>query len=240
MEIGIEFVPPPGGNGENPGGLPKNSQKVKKEEASKGLWSTRATRCLQNFGENLRRMAFKNSFYFCYRKIVYSWRRSAVTDGECVRTTPQRTRFRDVKCKNLGYSLSWRWQDKVGLQHPEEKNFVLGIAYAWWNWTVRRPTPMTTWKPRSTQSTWNSTMTWHTWWTRECARSVVSLRSLALSHSFLAHIAWLKMSECSSHLIHAWSERFLWLPWPLHHLHLPSLTINLKQFLLPFNFHEVK
>ena len=39
-------------------------------------------------------------------------------------------------------------------------------------WTVRRPTPMTTWKPRSTQSTWNPTMTWHTWWTRECARSV--------------------------------------------------------------------
>ena len=36
-------------------------------------------------------------------------------------------------CKNLGYRLSWRWQDKVGLQHPEEKNFVLGIAYAWWN-----------------------------------------------------------------------------------------------------------
>ena len=24
-----------------------------------------------------------------------------------------------------------------------------------------------------------------------------------LSHSFLSHIAWLKMSECSSHLIHA-------------------------------------
>ena len=28
---------PPGGNGENPGGLPENSKKVKKEEASKGL-----------------------------------------------------------------------------------------------------------------------------------------------------------------------------------------------------------
>ena len=27
----------PGGNGKNPGGLPKNSQNVKKEEASKGL-----------------------------------------------------------------------------------------------------------------------------------------------------------------------------------------------------------
>ena len=27
-------------------------------------------------------------------------------------------------------------------------------------------------KTRSTQSTWNPTMTWHTWWTRECAGSV--------------------------------------------------------------------
>ena len=44
-------------------------------------------------------------------------------------------------------------------------------------WTSRRPTPMTTWKPRSTQSTWNPTMTWHTWWTRECARSCYSLLS---------------------------------------------------------------
>ena len=30
-------LPPPGGNGENPGGLPKNSKEVKKEEAGKGL-----------------------------------------------------------------------------------------------------------------------------------------------------------------------------------------------------------
>ena len=28
---------PPGGNGKNPGGLPKNSKKVKKEESSNGL-----------------------------------------------------------------------------------------------------------------------------------------------------------------------------------------------------------
>ena len=33
----------------------------------------------------------------------------------------------------------------------------LGIAYAWWSRTMRRPTPMTTWKTRSTQSTWNLT-----------------------------------------------------------------------------------
>ena len=102
-------------------------------------------------------------------------------------------------------------------------------------WTVRRPTAMTTWKPRSTQSTWNPTMTWHTWWTSECARVVVGVRSLVLSQSLLAHIARLKMSECLSHLIHAWSERFFWLLWSLHHLHLPSLLINLKQFLLPLS-----
>ena len=46
-------LPVPGGNGKNPGDLAKNSQIVKKEEASKDLWSIGATRCLQNFGENL-------------------------------------------------------------------------------------------------------------------------------------------------------------------------------------------
>ena len=35
-----------------------------KKDASKGLRSNGAARCLQNFGENLRQMAFMNSFYF--------------------------------------------------------------------------------------------------------------------------------------------------------------------------------
>ena len=137
----------------------------------------------------------------------------------------------------MNYAIIWdtEWVDddrtKVGLQHPKEKNFALGIAYAWWNevdikpscWTVRRPTPMTTWKPISTQSTWNNDVT------HVNVRAVVCHRSLALSHSFLAHIAWLKMSECLSHLIHAWSERLFWLPWSLHHLHLPSLIPHQPQ-----------
>ena len=51
-----------------------------------------------------------------------------------VKTTPQKTRFAMWKiCKNLGYRLSWRWQDTIGLQHPERQNFALDIAYAWWN-----------------------------------------------------------------------------------------------------------
>ena len=39
-------------------------RKSMKEEACKGLRSDGATRCLQIFGENLRRMAFTNLFYF--------------------------------------------------------------------------------------------------------------------------------------------------------------------------------
>ena len=46
-----------------PGGLPKNSKKVKKEATRKGLRSNGATCCLQNFGENLRRMTFTNLGY---------------------------------------------------------------------------------------------------------------------------------------------------------------------------------
>ena len=46
--------------GANPGGLPENSKKVNK----RGLFSIGATRYSQYFGENLRRMAFTDSFYF--------------------------------------------------------------------------------------------------------------------------------------------------------------------------------
>ena len=53
-------LPPPCGNGANPGGLLKNSKKVNK----RGLRSNGATCCLQIFGENLRRMAFTSLFYF--------------------------------------------------------------------------------------------------------------------------------------------------------------------------------
>ena len=142
-------------------------------------------------------------------------------------------------CKNLGYRLSGRWQDKIGLQHPEEKNFALGIAYAWWKcswrmkpscWTLRRPTPMTTWKPRSRETSTRSTT-----WTRECARSCCSLRSLVLSHSSLAHrtLAQDVRVFVSFHpmviAMHAWSERSLWLPWSLHHLHLPPLIPHYHQ-----------
>ena len=107
-------------------------------------------------------------------------------------------------------------------------------------WT-RRPTPMTTWKPRSTETSTRST-TQHEHVNVRVVVTVFLVLVLSWpSHSFFAHIAWLKVPECLSHPIHAWSERSLWLPWPLHHIiFLFSFFIILKQFLLPFNFPEVK
>ena len=64
METSIEFFFLPGGNGENSGGLLGKSQKGKKEAASEGFRSNGATRCFQNFGENLRQLASMKSFYF--------------------------------------------------------------------------------------------------------------------------------------------------------------------------------
>ena len=64
-------------------------------------------------------------------------------------------------------------------------------------------------------------------------RVVVTVLSVLVlfgsSHSFLAHIAWLEMSACLSHLIHAWSERFVWLSCSLHRPHLPSLIPHQPQ-----------
>ena len=78
-------------------------RKSMKEDACKGLRSNGATRCPQIFGENLRRMAFTNSFYFVADG-------SFTADGGLVKptggvkTTPQKTRFRDVKCARIWYT----------------------------------------------------------------------------------------------------------------------------------------
>ena len=71
-------------------------RKSMKEDACKGLRSNGATRCLQIFGENPHTNGFHEFILFCCKKIFCSWRRSTVTDGEGVKTTPQKTRFRSV------------------------------------------------------------------------------------------------------------------------------------------------
>ena len=81
-------------------------RKSMKEDASKGLRSNGATRCLQNFGKNLRQMAFMNSLCFVTD-------RSFTADGGllyptgCVKTTPQKTRFRDENMQEFGIQIEW-------------------------------------------------------------------------------------------------------------------------------------
>ena len=108
---------------------------------------------------------------------------------------------------------------------------------------MTRPTPMTTWKSRSKETTRRTT------WTLERARSCHSLRCLrsVLSHSFLAHrtmtqhVRVFVSFNLMVIVMHARVEGSVWLPWPFHHFHfLFSFVIILKQFLLPFNFPEVK
>ena len=116
-------------------------------------------------------------------------------------------------------------------------------------WTVRRPTPMTKWKPRSsetsTRSTWNPAMTWHTWWTRECARSCYSLLSpCSVSAVTLILLHTSHGSRCSRVCLipsmHEVSVLSDFLDLLITFIFLLSFLINLKQFLLPFNFTEVK
>ena len=98
-------------------------------------------------------------------------------------------------------------------------------------WTLRRPTPMTTLKPRSRESTRTTT------WTRERARGVAFfVVSSVFSHSSLAHrtLAQVMMFASHSdlhghHILSGCSSR---LPWPfplvLHHLYLPALPTALQ------------
>ena len=185
-------LPPPGGNGQNPGGLPKNSKKVKKEAASKGLRSNGVTRYLQNFGKNLRQMAFKNSFYF-------------VTDGSFtadvgllwptrgVRQHLKTPVFAMWKIQEFGIQIEWTMTGHNRTTTPRRKElctfYCVCVVKCSWRvkpsrWTLRRPTPLTTWKPRSRETSTRSTT-----WTRECARSCHSLRSpcSVLSHSSRTH-----------------------------------------------------
>ena len=59
------------------------------------------------------------SRFFCHRQIVYSWRRSTVTDGG-VRTTPQMTRFRDVQHAIIMATV-WVYDDRTKSNYDIKK-----------------------------------------------------------------------------------------------------------------------
>ena len=129
---------------------------------------------------------------------------------------------------------------------------VCVVKYNWRRkpscWTLRRPIPMTTWKPRSRETTrsttWKSTVTWR----RERARSVSVFAVLVpCCHTHSLHTSlWLKF-ECLSHSI-PWSSPGMhelsvlsdFLDLFINFTFLLSFLIFVKQFLLPCHFPEVK
>ena len=158
-----------------------------------------------------------------------------------VKTTPQKTRFsRWEICKNLGYRFEWTMTGHNRTTTSRRKELctwccVCVVKCSWRIkpscWMLRRPTPMTTWKPRSRESTRSTT------WTRERARSCYSLRSqfcfvtlIPCTHRIMAQ----DVCVCASFhpmviAMHAWVERSLRLPWPFYHLHLPPLIHHYPQ-----------
>ena len=108
--------------------------------------------------------------------------------------------YLDNFCKDntsTEYSLNWRWQDKVGLQHEEK----LGLRL---RGETERQDFRHQWQ-RDNQDQHSAHETRHL--TSECARSLLVSSCCRHLHSFAHHFAWLKLSAYLSHLIHAWSER---------------------------------
>ena len=177
-------------------------------------------RCLQYLAS-----FFETDFHefnlFCYRLIVYSWRRSTVTDGVCTDNTSNDPFSRCTSVQEFGYRWNWRSQNTVWLQvHNWTTKFKRKELCTWYCVCVVKPstTPMTTWQPRSRHFPHKAHETLH------CLFSLVLLAS---AHSWVAHrIAWLQFHLCaSSHGHHMMSVFFR--PWVLRSLPLPHLLIHL-------------
>ena len=129
-----------GGIGKALGGLLTIHKSRRKRAKS---WVNEVTRYLQFLARTFEN-GFREFNSFCYRWIVYSWRRSTVTDGG-VKTTPQVTLVRDAKeCNNLAY----RWIDDHRMQSDFKKNCNIQKERTLHLALRMRGEPMTTWPPR--------------------------------------------------------------------------------------------
>ena len=142
---------------------------------------------------------------------------------------------RCVTCKNYGCSLSWRWHDIVGLQHQEE-NLEVRMRGETERWDVRHQ-----WQ-RENQDQHKAHETRHL--TSECARSLLvsscCVCVVIFTHCTPHRVAQVVRVFVSSHPCVKWASLFDFeLSIPSNFL-LSLISNNLKQFLLPFHFHEDK
>ena len=181
----------------------------------------RIARLMNNQIKSRRRAAFMNSCYFCHRWIVYSWRRSTVTDGCCKGNTSNDPFSRCATSYNYGYSLNWRWRDKVGLQ-PRRK---LGLRT---RGETERQDAQHQWR-RDNQDHHSAHETQHL--TSECARSLLVSSCCRHLHLIAHHIAWLKLCACLTSPMHVVSVTLRL--WALHSIQLPLLLILLQSPAVP-------
>ena len=163
-------------------------------------WTERPVAC------SILQASSKNSHefnLFWYRLIVYSWRRSTVTDGRCKDNT-SKDPFSRCKCATTWLKISnddHRIQSDgkyySELQNPEGKKSVLGISSAWWNRARNQ------WQ-RDHQDPEHLQHSAHEHWHVSAQFSFLLVRFLS-SWFTLHHMA---QGCCAFHLIHAWSVRF--------------------------------
>ena len=125
---------------------------------------------------------------------------------------------------NYGYSLNWRWQDKVGLQHEENLGYVCVV--------IQHDKTSDT-NDNVTTKTNTVHMKRDTWQVSVHVVFLLVLFSLASSSSLIAHhIAWLKgltsSSPCVFALISSMHEVSVTRLWALHSIQLPTLLILLQ------------
>ena len=166
---------------------------------------------------------FQEFNLFCYIWIVYSWRRSTVTDGWWKDNTSNGPFSRCATSNNYGYSLNWRWREKVGLQ-PRRK---LGFRT---RGETERQDAQHQWR-RDNQDHHSAHETQHL--TSECARSplVSFVQSCVVIFTWLHTTSWLKLCACLTSSMHVVSVTLRL--WALHSIQLPLLLIILQSPAVP-------
>ena len=121
---------PPGGNGENPGGLPRNSKKVKKRgckqrlaiERGNPLFTELLARTSDEWLSRIHSILLQIDLLQLTAALLYPT--VSVKDNT---SKDQFSRLRNMQ--EFGIHIEWTMtQDTIGLQHPEGKNFALGVC----------------------------------------------------------------------------------------------------------------
>ena len=158
----------------------------------------------------------------------------------CVRTTPQKPVFSLLNMQDFGIQIEMTGHNRTATSRLKEFCTWLCVCVVKCSWrkklswgTLRRPTAMTTWKPRPREST-RSTREW----TRNCYSllspcSVSAVTLISCTHRMTQDVRVL----VSSHACMNWTFSLTFLILSLSSS--SFFPIILKQFFLPFTFQRL-